>query len=112
MVDFEYLPLLPEGSVCAGIAELRTVAINGASTIDLAQSSLHLGEFETHFFGLLVGQSGNGALVDWSGRCETEIGGRFCNVKFEQLETVLVGHCPSCTLVDPHRVSCETALFF
>lgn len=75
MVDFEQLPLLPEGSVCAGIAELRRVAINSASTIDLAQSPLHLGEFEAHFLGLLVGQSRNGALVDWSGRCETEVGG-------------------------------------
>ena len=88
------------------------MAINRASTIDLAQSSLHLGKFEAHFFGLLVGQGGNGALVDRSGRCETEVGGRFCDVEFEHLEAVLVGHCPSCTLVDPHCVPCETTLFF
>jgi hypothetical protein len=35
----------------------------------------------------------------WSGRCETEVGSRFCDVEFEHLEAVLVRHCPSCTLV-------------
>jgi hypothetical protein len=112
VLHLEGLPLLPEGGVCARIAELRSVTIDSASTVNLAKPTLHFSKLEAHFLGLLVGQRGDSPLIDRPCGGEAEVGCGFGDVELEHLEPVFVGNGSSGTLVDAHCVARKSTFFF
>lgn len=112
VLDFERLPFLPETGIGSRVAELGCVSVNGTSPIDFAQPSLHLCKLQTHFLGFLVRQSRNSPFIDGSRGGQSEVRGGFRDIEFEHFESVLVGHRTSRAFVYPHRMSCQTALFF
>jgi hypothetical protein len=75
VLHFECLPLLPEGGVGPRIAELGRMTVNRTRPINLTKSAFHLSKLETHLLGLLIWQSCDSPLVDWSRRSEAEVGG-------------------------------------
>ena len=62
MLDLELLPCLPEIGGDSGIGHLRTMAVDGTSSIDLAQFCFHVRESEAHFFSLGITENFDGFL--------------------------------------------------
>lgn len=112
VLDFKCLPFLPELSVGARVAELGCVAVDRTCAINLAESTFHLCKLEAHLLGFLIGEGGDGPLVDRSRGRQSEVGGRLRDVELEHLESVFVRDCSGRTFVDSHGVSRQSTLFF
>lgn len=111
MLNFELLPFLPELWVSPRVAELGGMAIYSSRTVNLAQSSFHLGKFEAHILSFLIRKSLNCSFIDGTSGCQAKVTCRLRDVEVEHVSPVFVrdGSCGS--FVNAHSMAGKAALF-